>query len=87
MGCFVEIKPPEQGVERPPPPSVQGRTEQSSKSTPPLLLHCASQEELYVSTVKYTTDYSSIYSQNLENSEGHIFIIGQIYSYHLKVRR
>lgn len=62
LGCFVEVKPSEQGVERPPLSSVQGRTEQNSKSASPLLLHGASQKELYVSTVKYTTDYSNIYS-------------------------
>lgn len=80
LGCFVEVKPSEQCVELPPLSSVQGRTEQSSKSTSLLLLHGAKQEELYVSTAQYTTDYSNIYSQNLENSEERMFIIGQIYN-------
>jgi len=44
LGCFVEVKMSEKGVERPPPSSVQGRTEQGCKSTSPLLLHGASQE-------------------------------------------
>jgi hypothetical protein len=45
------------------------------------------QEELYVSIVKYTTEYSNIYNQNLKISEGRMLIITQIYSYYLEVCR
>jgi hypothetical protein len=87
MWCFVEVKPSEQGTERPPLSSVKGRTEQRSKSACPLLLHRASLDEFYIGTVKCTADYTNIYSQNLEISEGRMFIVGQIHSYHLEVCR